>query len=165
VFDLVRIEHSLTALEQAQPTADTATEPLRRALADCDRKLALHRAALEAGADPTLVATWSREVQAERAASAAEPAQAENRRGTHRRMSREEIRGLVDALGALLSVLHQADPADMAEVYRQLGLRLTHDHETQTVPAESRPAPVSVLCVSEGGLEPPRPIKGTSTSS
>ncbi len=80
-------------------------------------------------------------------------------------MSREEIRGLVDALGGLLSVLHRTDPADKAEGYRQLGLRLTYDHETQTVLAESRPTPVGVLCVSEGGLEPPRPLKGTSTSS
>ncbi|MEV7737942.1 MULTISPECIES: hypothetical protein [Streptomyces] len=56
-FAPARIEHSLTALEQAQPTADIETEPLRRALADCDRKLARHRAALEAGADPELVAT------------------------------------------------------------------------------------------------------------
>ncbi len=165
-FTPARIEHSLTALEQAQPTTDAETEPLRRALAECDRKLARHRALLEAGADPALVATWSREVQAERAASAAKLAQAENRRGTHRRMSREEIRGLVDALGGLLSVLHQAEPADKAEVYRQLGLRLTYDHETQTVLAETRPAPtMCVVNVSEGGLEPPRPIKGTSTSS
>jgi len=62
--------------------------------------------------------TWSREVQAERAASAAELAQAESRRGTRRRMSGEEIRGLVDALGGLLSALRQADPADKAEVYQ-----------------------------------------------
>lgn len=55
-----RIEHSLSGLEQAQPTADTETEPLRRALAECDRKLARHCAALEAGADPALVAAWSR---------------------------------------------------------------------------------------------------------
>ncbi len=68
--------------------------------------------------------------------------------------------------GGLLSVLRQADPADKAEVYRQLGLHLTYDHETQTVLAETRPAPtMCVVNVSEGGLEPPRPIKGTSTSS
>jgi len=67
-------------------------------------------------------------------------------------MSRDEIKTLIDALGGLLSVLRDADPADKAEVYRQLGLRLTYDHETHTVLAESQPAPsVGVVVVSEGG--------------
>ncbi|MDX6345786.1 MAG: hypothetical protein QOF84_576 [Streptomyces sp.] len=81
-------------------------------------------------------------------------------------MSRDEIRIVVEALGGLLALPREADPADKAEVYRQLGLRLTNDHETRMVLAECRPAPLMcVKNVSEGGLEPPRPIKGTSTSS
>lgn len=128
---------------------------LRRSIAECDRKLTRHRAALEAGADPALVATWSREVQAHRTAAQARLAQLENRSHDSRRMSREEIRTLVDTLGGLLRILRSADPADKAEVYRQLGLRLTFDHETKTVPAESRPAPpVGVLVVSEGCFRP-----------
>ncbi|MBM0256640.1 hypothetical protein [Micromonospora sp. 4G55] len=43
---------------------------------------------------------------------------------------------LVNALGDIAVVLRDADPADKAEVYRQLGLRLTHRPETQTVRAE-----------------------------
>lgn len=35
-------------------------------LADCDRKLARYRAALEAGADPKVVTGWIAEVEAER---------------------------------------------------------------------------------------------------
>ena len=42
-----------------------------RTLTECDRKLARHRAALEAGGDPALAATWGREVRAERAAAEA----------------------------------------------------------------------------------------------
>ncbi|WP_063006025.1 hypothetical protein [Nocardia salmonicida] len=42
---------------QADPVA--ATEPLRQAIVECDRKLARHRAALEAGADAAMVAGWS----------------------------------------------------------------------------------------------------------
>ncbi len=160
------VEHSLTAMEEAQPKGDIEAVALRRTLAECDRKLARHRAALEAGADPALVAAWSREVQAQRVVAEAKLAQLGTEPRNGRRMTRHEIRALVDALGGLLSVLRSADPADKAEVYRQLGLRLTYDHETQTVLAESQPAPpVGVLVVSEGGLEPPRPIKGTSTSS
>lgn len=42
---------------------------------------------------------------------------------------------LVRALGDIVAVLRDADPDDKAEVYRQLGLRLTYQTETQTVRA------------------------------
>ncbi|MEU7949180.1 hypothetical protein AB0C50_31265 [Micromonospora taraxaci] len=50
-------------------------------------------------------------------------------------MSRAEITALVNALGDITTVLRDADPADKAEVYRQLGLRLNYQPETQTVRA------------------------------
>ncbi|WP_147457474.1 hypothetical protein [Micromonospora sp. CV4] len=52
-----------------------------------------------------------------------------------RRMSRAEITTLVNALGDITTVLRDADPADEAEAYQQLGLRLTYQTETQTVRA------------------------------
>ena len=76
-----------------------------------------------------------------------------SRHGTNRRMSREDIHALVDTLGGLLNVLRHADPADKAEVYRELGVRLTYDHAERTVLAETRPtSSVCVVFVSEGGL-------------
>ncbi|MGC4991949.1 hypothetical protein [Nocardia salmonicida] len=39
-----------------------ATQPLRQAIAECDRKLARHRTALEAGADAAMVAGWSSDI-------------------------------------------------------------------------------------------------------
>jgi hypothetical protein len=143
-----------------------AREAALRELTACDRKLARHRAALEAGADPALVATWTRDVQAERRITEGKLAQLDHRNGTGRRMTKEEIRALVQTLGGLVNVLRHADPADKGEVYRQLGLSLTYDDHTETVLAETRPtSSVGLVFVSEGGLEPPRPIKGTSTSS
>jgi hypothetical protein len=65
-FAAHRIEQSLTALENAQPNDAPAVDAARRAMAECERKLARHRAALEAGADPALVVAWSREVQRQR---------------------------------------------------------------------------------------------------
>ncbi|MEU7650776.1 hypothetical protein AB0C41_02070 [Micromonospora taraxaci] len=50
-------------------------------------------------------------------------------------MSRAEITTLVNALGDITTVLRDADPTDKAEVYRQLGLRLNYQPETQTVRA------------------------------
>jgi site-specific DNA recombinase len=80
-------------------------------------------------------------------------------------MSREEIKNVVTSFGGLL-LLRQSQPGERAELHRQLGPRLENAHEKEMVPAEARPAPsVCAEIVSEGGLEPPRPIKGTSTSS
>lgn len=71
----------------------------------------------------------------------------------NRRMSREEIRELVDALGGLLAILREADPADKLEVYRQLGLKLTYNHDKRVVVAETQPQPpVCAVNVSEGDL-------------
>ena len=61
-----RIGQSLTALENAQPDHTPAVEAARRAIAECKRKLARHRAALEAGPDPALVVAWRQEVKQQR---------------------------------------------------------------------------------------------------
>ncbi|MEW2144070.1 hypothetical protein AB0869_14785 [Micromonospora vinacea] len=74
---------------------------------------------------------------------------------TPRRMSRAEISALVAALGDISTVLRDADPADKAEVYRQLGLRLTYRPETQTVRAAvDLSAHRGKLFVSEGRHDP-----------
>ncbi len=105
-----------------------------------------------APADPAL---WIAEVQADRAIAVAALGRTEPSGSPRRRLTRQQIKDLVDGLGGLLTVLGEADPADKAEVYRQLGLRLTYDHETETVVAEASPrSSVCVVSVSEGGLEP-----------
>jgi site-specific DNA recombinase len=158
VFSPGHIEQSLAVLEAAQPDIESGLDEVRRALTVCDRKLARHRAALEAGADPALVATWSREVQREQEALKAKLPTTGHGAARNRRMSSQEIKELVDALGGLLNALRTADPADKLEVYRQLGVKLTYSHEKRVVMAETRPEPpVCVVSVSEGGLEPPRP--------
>jgi site-specific DNA recombinase len=81
------------------------------------------------------------------------------------RLSREQIRSLVDTISSVRGVLARAEPADKDEVYKQLGLRLTYQPGPRIVRAEATLNPVGQGLVSEGGLEPPRPLKGTSTSS
>jgi hypothetical protein len=146
-----RLEQSLTALEDAQPDDGPAVEAARRAIAECDRKLARHRAALEAGADPALVVAWSQQVQQQRTVAEARLTTLASHHGTNRRMSRDDIHALVDTLGGLLNALRHADPADKAQVYRELGVRLTYDHAQRTVLAETQPtSSVCVVFVSEG---------------
>jgi site-specific DNA recombinase len=92
-------------------------------------------------------------VQQQRTLAEARLATLASRDGTNRRMSRDDIRTMVDTLGGLLDVLRNVDPADKAEAYRELGVRLIYDHTKRTVLAETRPtSSVCVVSVSEGGL-------------
>jgi hypothetical protein len=54
-------------------------------------------------------------------------------------MTTDEITNLVTALGDLMQVLRDADPADKAEIYNRLGLTLTYDPQKRLVTAQSRP--------------------------
>ena len=85
------------------------------------------------------MARWITETEAERAKHQA------TKRATPQRaapsMSRDEIESIVTALSDLLTVLRRADPADKAEIYTQLGLRLTCQPSDRTIHAEARISP------------------------
>ncbi|WP_442875796.1 zinc ribbon domain-containing protein [Actinoallomurus sp. NBC_01490] len=70
-----RIDDTVTILERSQgddPGQDAMEIAARQMLADRDRKLELHRAALEAGTDPEIVKKRTDEVKAQRAAAQAQ---------------------------------------------------------------------------------------------
>jgi hypothetical protein len=123
---------------------------VRAEIAECDRKLARYKAALEAGADLVVVAGWIREAQRQRGAAEGRLTDA-NTRKERRSVSVTEIKSWADSIGGLLKVLNAADPAEKAAVDRQLGTTLTFDHEKRVVLAESQPRPpVGVVVGSEG---------------
>ncbi len=99
--------------------------------------MARYRTALDAGADPTVVAAWIAETQAERRLAeqraTATPATATE---TENRLSQEEIVAIVEELGDMVAALRDAEPEHKLDVYRNLGLRLTYDPETRTVRAD-----------------------------
>ena len=73
----------------------------RRKLADSDDRLAKHRSALEAGADPTVVRSWISEVQgerlaAERALAAAQP--------SGRALTPDELRAVIEGMEDIAAV-------------------------------------------------------------
>jgi site-specific DNA recombinase len=86
----------------------------RRIIADCDQRLGRYRAALEAGTDPTLIARWTADVNTTRAAA---QAHLRGAAGGKTRMTADEINTIVAALGSILDVLRDADPADKAKIY------------------------------------------------
>jgi site-specific DNA recombinase len=150
-----RLTETIEQLEAAQTSTshDLVAERAKQRIAEANAKLARHRAALEAGADPAVVAAWIAQTQAERRNAEAQLRDAACQAQT--RMTREQITTLVASLGSLLTALREADTADKAEVYQQLGLRLDHQPDTQTVKAQLQPNPHDMCrrSVSEGGLD------------
>jgi site-specific DNA recombinase len=124
-------------IDQPEPRAQE--DEISTKTAECDRKLDQYRATLDAGADPVTVARWINETEAERARyQALKRAMPQ----VSPSMSRDEIASVVSALSDLLTVLRNADPADKAEIYAQLGLRLTYrPDEDPAIRAEVRIAP------------------------
>ena len=126
-------------------------EDAQQEIAECDAKLRQHRAALEAGADPVLVTSWMKETQARRALAKARLSKPARRE----RMTREEIVNLVKAIGDVMQVLKDADPADKAEIYSRLGLTLTYHPNEKRVVAEARPASIMYVgACPRGDLNP-----------
>ena len=154
LFDPDNLEATWEQLAAASGPAEADAariDAATRQLADCDARLAKYRTALETGADPTVVATWIAEVQGERLA--ADRILAEARPTT---TTPAEIRALVERMGDLTEVLASADPQLKTELYGDLGVRLTYRPDEELVSVEAAPFG-RPKCVSEGGLEPPRP--------
>ncbi|WP_325050218.1 recombinase family protein [Actinomadura craniellae] len=151
-----RIDATLQALAaQAPAFADTATADLRKQLTQCDHKLNQYRAALDAGADPKEVTTWINDIKQKRA-------QIEDNLRTAaprgQQPSHQDIADLLHQIGDLTAAIAGADPDDKADLYRQIGLKMTYYPQKQLV--EARVIPDPHMCkwfVSEGGLEPPCP--------
>ena len=118
----------------ALDTPHAGHDEIAAKLAQCDRRLTQYRAALDSGGDPAVVARWITETQAARASYQALKRPAPPRPS----MSRQEITTIVNTFADLLEVVRSADPADKAEIYARLGLRLTYQPQERTVRAETR---------------------------
>lgn len=124
-----------------------------RKIAECDRKLAQYRDALDAGGGSATVAKWIAETEAEGARY--EMSLRQSAAETRGRMTGQEIKFIVERLADIAEVLAHADPDDKAEIFRQLGLKLTYQPGTRIV--EARIDPRGSSRVSEAGLEPAQP--------
>ena len=116
--------------------ASAQAEAAQARIADCDHKVAQYQARLDAGGDPAVIGPWIAEVQAKRAAAQVEL----GRTGGQARMSRDTIAALVTSFGDLAQVIGDADPADKAEIYTQLGLTLKYRPQKRLVEATVRPS-------------------------
>ena len=146
-----------TLVDQMYASQDTGEDPrneeARRAIADADRKLARHRAVLEAlgdDSDPTIVAGWITQTQNERSA-----AEARLTRGDARTvLSRDEIAGLIKNFTDYVALVRDADPGQKAAFYGHMGLKLTYYPATNSVIAEAQPVASEIGSCPRGDLNP-----------
>ena len=67
VFNPEHLDATCAAMDASganDPAAEAKVEASRRRIADCDARLARYRSALDAGADPVVVAGWVKDVEA-----------------------------------------------------------------------------------------------------
>jgi hypothetical protein len=72
-------------------------------------------------------------------------------------MTEADIRAIVDRLAEVANVLADANPDDKAEIFRQLGLRLTYRPGERLVRATIKPDNHWQIDGVRGGPEPPCP--------
>lgn len=137
-----RIGATLDALTTARTTdpQQAAGDELRKQLAQQDRKLAQYRAALDAGADPIQVSGWINDAQQKRARLEGELHAMP--RGTP--VAQAEIIEMLKRASDLTRMIIDADPLDKADLYQQLGLKLTYYPQKQLVEVRIIPEPPHV---------------------
>ncbi len=145
------------APEPAAPARDTEAT-----LADCDARLARYQATLDAGGDPQTIAEWTRQVKAERATALARDA-TQTLRNPSRRLTEDDIRALITALGNLRDVIRDAGPAEKATIYDRLDLKVTFKPGEAKIRAEVTIGPENYVEHAEqcgdtgrvrGGIDP-----------
>jgi site-specific DNA recombinase len=140
LFAPAHLPGTIKALAEAQemdvdPGRAAMLEATRRTLTHCDQRLAKYRAGLEAGMDPGLVAQWTAELRAQRL-RAEQQLRALSEEG---RITEAEIAQLVCGIRDVVKTLKRADADTKADVYRELGLKMTNTPADRRVLIEANP--------------------------
>lgn len=113
---------------------------LRDQIADCDRRLDRYRSALEhADGEIGTITKWITEVERERKALQGHL----GRTVPGGKLTKPQIRVLVEALRDIVTLLSEADEEDRNELYQQLGVSLTYHPDGQVL-VEALPRGVMV---------------------
>ena len=144
LFDEDHIDQTCATLAGASepdPDAVRREADLRAAIADCDRKLANYRALLDTEDAVTVAVEWITDTQRERKALERQLGQ----QIPGGELTASQVKALVRELRRIVDVLADAEPADKAELYNQLGVSLRYGPAgTVSVQAHPRGAQVRV---------------------
>jgi hypothetical protein len=137
LFDADHIDATAEILAGAdEPDAEVEARhaELRDRIRNCDRRVQNYRAALDEGGEIATIAKWIAEVERERRGYEA----ALGRDVPGGKLTKTQVRALVEALRDIVAVLSDADVEDKAALYTELGVSLTH-HPDGRVQVETRP--------------------------
>jgi site-specific DNA recombinase len=112
-----------------QPSPEAAA--LREEISSYDLRIAQYRAALDNRGDPAVLGPWITETQARKLAAEVRLRACEGASTRPRRITREEIAAIVNAIADLMSLLPSADPSKKSVLYAGAGLCLTYNPVTQ----------------------------------
>ncbi|MFP5489005.1 MAG: zinc ribbon domain-containing protein, partial [Acidimicrobiia bacterium] len=131
LFDDVNIDNTCAVLAGASepdPESTLRETRLREAISECDRKLAKYRALLDQDDGVVEVAAkWIAETERERKALQRQLGQPI----AGGKLSTDHVKALATALRDIVAVLADAEPADRALLYEELGVTLTYDPSGQ----------------------------------
>jgi site-specific DNA recombinase len=134
--DAARLDQPSPRLDQPSPEAAA----LREEISGYDLRIAQYRAALDNRGDPAVLGPWITETQARKLAAEVRLRACEGASKAPRRITREEITAIVNAIADLISLLPSADPSKKSVLYAGAGLCLAYnpvpEPKTVTVRAE-----------------------------
>ncbi|MFI1733902.1 recombinase family protein [Streptomyces acidicola] len=142
-----RLTATITALSQASIAANAAQSQTpeqtqaRRAIKECEQRLARYQAALDSGADPAVVTQWINDAQHDRKAAEkkldALPAVTQKKEPP---LTADQIQEITDRLGDIAQRIQAADADKKEPLYEALGITITYDNATRTATVRSRPS-------------------------
>ena len=113
----------LTGVSEPDPETKQRQGELREAIQECDRKIEGYRTLLDQDGDVAIAAKWITEVHRERRTLEAQL----DYQIPSGKMTADQVKALVAALRDIVDVLTDAEPADKAELYNELGVTLTYN--------------------------------------
>ena len=126
LFDREHVDETVRALVDSQIGAASAgdREAGKRRLADAEQALSRFQAAIAAGVDPSALVEGINKAKAQRDAVRIELAN--QPKATV--MDMAEVYAMIDSLGDVDAVIHQAEPDSLAKLYRDLRLQVSYRH-------------------------------------
>jgi hypothetical protein len=134
LFNEANLDATVASLTASQ-SIDRGRNAAQQRLQDAEARVRRFQAAIAAGVDPAAVVEAINEAQAHREAARVELQQV----AAPVTLSSADIYGLIRSLGEIASLLDNAEPALLAQLYEHLGLEMTYDAEAKTVSVTIRP--------------------------
>ncbi|WP_280869171.1 recombinase family protein [Streptomyces sp. MJP52] len=148
---LTALTHAAAAAAKAAAAGTPEEDQARRTLKECDKRLARYRAALAAGADPTVVTQWINDAQNDKRTALVRLEEAEKPQTSavgganknlriEKPLTEKEIIEIAKNLGDVAQRLQSAEVKAKAALYEALGITVRYENATRTATVRSRPS-------------------------